>query len=223
MIDRERSFADRPRSTQRAGQRHCSPRDEGTADHDEPRECETTPVGPHHPPAGRSTSSSGSFPGRRAPCSSGDPVGIADRPADLLPRAGAAQALRCEGPAQDQALSPPAVGRRGGGPFALPRPPIELRRDGRARKVRLSSRQAAGGDARRRDQSTRAAEQAIRSSEQRQEVSLAGQRLLICEFSSRARSQFRRGAVQCLGCCATFRRERLTNETTVQPLSIPRR
>ena len=88
------------------------------------------------------------------------------RELDLLNRCGS------EGPPQAQALSPGADGRRGGGPPAVPRSPVELRRDGRAGPVPLPGRCTAGGTPCRRDQTARTAQETLRKGGQPEKARL---------------------------------------------------
>ena len=75
--------------------------------------------------------SPGPVPGREPADARRDPLPPGHRPADVLPRARIAQAVRREGPAQGQAVHAHGDGRAGRGPAALSRSPAQLRRDGR--------------------------------------------------------------------------------------------
>ncbi len=87
---------------------------------------------PHHPGACRAPPSPRPAPGRVAPVPRRDPRPAPGRPPHLLPRARAAEAVRRPRPAEEQGVHPPGDRRAGRGSAPLPRPPAQLRRDGRA-------------------------------------------------------------------------------------------
>ncbi len=103
-----------------------------TVHHDQLPEHSSSPLGSHHS-ATRSTASSPGMVSGGDPSDQGrDSLAPEHRFANVLPRTRIAQAVRCQGAAQEQALHAPGDGQARRGPTAVSRSSAQLRRDGRA-------------------------------------------------------------------------------------------
>ena len=108
----------------------------------------------------RSTASSPGLVSGRDPSDKGhNSLAPEHRFADVLPRTRIAQAVRCQGAAQEQAVHAHGDGQAGRGPTAVSRSSAQFCRDGRACGLPMRRGEAPGGSAGHRHQPARAGEE----------------------------------------------------------------